>query len=149
MRLRKRKEERKRMTYIRIKERGLQPKKWPFKVLLTRFFPWQIIASLLCCYRYLEKEHLQYCYSGATGMAKLPLNAVYVNGVRDPSRPTTGTLPNGDAINATDSYKMILSFFTSSSITPEELKDKGYNKLDALLIEVERSLFEISRIVLV
>ena len=82
-------------------------------------------------------------------MAKLPLNAVYVNGVRDPSRPTTGALPNGDVINATDSYKMILSFFTSSSITPEELKEKGYNKLDALLIEVERSLFAISRIVLV
>ena len=78
-------------------------------------------------------------------MAKLPLNSVYVNDFRDPSRPTTGTLPNGDVINATNSYKMILSFFTSSSITPEELKDKGYKKLDALLIQVETSLFAIIR----
>ena len=82
-------------------------------------------------------------------MAKLPLNAVYVNGLRDPSRPTTGTLPNGDVINATYSYKMILSFFTSSSITPEKLRDEGYEKLNALLIKVERSLFAISSIVLV
>ena len=81
-------------------------------------------------------------------MARLPLNAVYVYDLRDPSRPTTGTLPNGDVINATNSYKMILSFFTSSSITPEELKDKGYKKLDALLIEVETSPFAIIRNVL-
>ena len=80
-------------------------------------------------------------------MVKLPLNSVYVEGVRDPSRPTTGTLPNGDVINATNSYKMILSFFTSSSITPEELKDKGYQKLDALLIEVETFFFRISKTV--
>ena len=76
-------------------------------------------------------------------MAKLPLNSVFVNEVRDPSRPTTGTLPDGYVINATNSYKMILSFFTSSSITPEELKDKGYKKLDALLSQVGASLFEI------
>jgi len=80
-------------------------------------------------------------------MAKLPLNSVYVEGVRDPSRPTTGTLPNGDVINATNSYKMILSFFTSTSITPEELRDKGYQKLDALLSQVGTSFFTISRIV--
>ena len=82
-------------------------------------------------------------------MAKLPLNSVYVNDFRDPARPTTGTLPNGDVINATESYKMILSFFTSNSITPEELKDMGYKKLDALLIQVGTPLVAITRIVLV
>lgn len=104
---------------------------------LRRFLLVYLGEPLTRLIAYLEKEHLQYCYSGATGMAKLPLNAVYVYDLRDPSRPTTGTLPNGDVINATNSYKMILSFFTSSSITPEELKDKGYKKLDALLIEAK------------
>lgn len=101
------------------------------------------ITVILCSYRYLEKEHIQYCYSGATGLAKLPLNSVFVDGFRDPSRPTTATLPNGDVINATNSYKMILSFFTSNNITPEELKDNGYKKLDALLSQVGISLFVI------
>lgn len=101
------------------------------------------LTVILCSYRYLEKEHIQYCYSGATGLAKLPLNSVFVDGFRDPSRPTTATLPNGDVINATNSYKMILSFFTSHNITPEELKDNGYKKLDALLSQVGTSLFVI------
>lgn len=76
-------------------------------------------------------------------MAKLPLNSVYMNDLRDPSRPTTGTLPNGDVINVTNSYKMILSFFTSSAITPKELREKGYEKLKSLLSQVETSLFAI------
>lgn len=82
-------------------------------------------------------------------MAKLPLNSVYVDSLRDPSRPTTGALPNGDVINATNSYKMLLSFFTSSSITPEELKEMGYKKLDEFLSQVETSVFAISTIALV
>ena len=66
---------------------------------------------------------------------------MYVNGDRDSSRPTTGTLPNGDVINITNSYKMILSFFTSGFISPEELRDKGYKKLEALLDQVKPLVF--------
>ena len=87
-------------------------------------------------FRYLEKEHFKYCYSGATGLAKLPLRSVYANENRDPARPTTGSLPNGDVINGTESYKMLLSFFTSSTISPEKLREMGYKKLEALLSEV-------------
>jgi len=83
--------------------------------------------------RYLEKEHLLYCYEEANGMASLPLRFVYVDGARDPSRPTTATLPNGDVINTTNSYSRLLSFFTSGGITPEKLREMGYRKLDALL----------------
>ncbi|KAL9959511.1 hypothetical protein ACROYT_G032838 [Oculina patagonica] len=100
---------------------------------LKRFLLDYLGEPLTRLIRYLEKGHLQYCYDGATGMAKLPLNSVFVNGDRDPSRPTTGTLPNGDAINITNSYKMILSFFTSGFISPEELRTQGYKKLDDLL----------------
>ena len=87
-------------------------------------------------FRYLEEEHIKYCYDGATGIAKLPLNAVYADGVRDPSRPTTGSLPNGDKFNASTSYKRLLSFFTSTSISPDKLRAMGYKKLEALLSEV-------------
>lgn len=87
-------------------------------------------------YRYLEKEHLLYCYEEANGMASLPLRFVYVDGARDPSRPTTATLPNGDVINTTNSYSRLLSFFTSGEITPEKLREMGYRKLDALLRQV-------------
>ena len=87
-------------------------------------------------FRYLEEEHIKYCYDGATGIAKLPLNAVYAGGVRDPSRPTTGSLPNGEKFNASTSYKRLLSFFTSTSISPDELTAMGYKKLEALLSEV-------------
>ncbi|KAJ7353997.1 hypothetical protein OS493_030847 [Desmophyllum pertusum] len=82
-------------------------------------------------------EPLTRLISGATGMAKLPLRSVYADGSRDPSKPTTGRLPNGDVINGTNSYKMLLPFFTSSSITPEELRSMGYKKLKALLGQVK------------
>ena len=92
-------------------------------------------------FRYLEEEHIKYCYDGATGIAKLPLNAVYADGVRDPSRPTTGSLPNGDKFNASTSYKRLLSFFTSTSVSPDELTAMGYKKLEALLSEVFKFVF--------
>lgn len=69
-------------------------------------------------------------------MASLPLNLVYVDGARDNSRLTTGRLPNGDIINITDSYTKLLSFFTSGDISPMELRDLGYKKLETLLNQV-------------
>ena len=77
-------------------------------------------------------------------MAKLPLYSVYMNGARDPSRPTTRALPNGEEIKINDSYKMLLSFFTSGPVSPEELKEKGYKKLDALLVQVKSSVFTVT-----
>ena len=90
-------------------------------------------------YRYLEKEHLKYCYEEADGMAKLPLNYVYINGFPDPARATSGKLPNGDVINATKSYTKLLSFFTSGRISPEDLQKMGYKKLNDLLEQVRES----------
>ena len=72
-------------------------------------------------------------------MIKLPLNSVYINGYRDNTRGTTGTLPNGDVINITNSYTRMLSFFTSGGISPEELRDMGYKKLDNLLGQVREA----------
>lgn len=69
-------------------------------------------------------------------MANLPLRFVYVNGVRDHSRPTTERLPNGEAINISNSYIKLLSFFTSGKISPVELKKMGDQKLKALLDQV-------------
>ena len=69
-------------------------------------------------------------------MANLPLRFVFVEGLRDPSRPTTARLPNGKAINITNSYTRLLSFFTSGGISPEELRRMGYEKLDTLLGQV-------------
>ena len=90
-------------------------------------------------YRYLETEHLKYCYEEADGMAKLPLNSVYINGYPDPARATSRKLPNGDVINATKSYTKLLSFFTSGGISPEKLRQMGYKKLKDLLEQVRET----------
>ena len=90
-------------------------------------------------YRYLETEHLKYCYEEADGMAKLPLSSVYINGFPDRARATSGKLPNGDVINATESYIKLLSFFTSGVISPEELRQMGNKKLNDLLEQVRET----------
>ena len=90
-------------------------------------------------YRYLETEHLKYCYEEADGMAKLPLKSVYINGYPDRTRATSGKLPNGDVINATESYTKLLSFFTSGVISPEELRQMGNKKLNDLLKQVRET----------
>lgn len=104
---------------------------------LRRFLLVYLGEPLTRLIRYLEKEHIKYCYDGATGIAELPLSFVYANGVLDRHRPTTGSFPNGDKFNASTSYKRLLSFFTSTTISPEELKAMGYKKLEALLSEVK------------
>lgn len=100
---------------------------------LKRFLLDYLGEPLTRLIRYLETEHIEYCYQGVNGMANLPLTSVYVNGVRDGSRPTHEKLPNGDAINITYSYTKLLPFFTRNGTSPEELKEMGYKKLQALL----------------
>lgn len=61
-------------------------------------------------------------------MASLPLRSVYLDAVRDFSRPTIKKVPNGDVINITDSYTRLLSTFTSGEILPIRLRIMGYQK---------------------
>ena len=88
--------------------------------------------------RYVEGEHLSQCppETLASGLQKLPLEYGYKNNLRDPNIATTQRLPNGQQLEGTNTYKLLMRFFTTFDITPEELREKAQKRLDELLPQV-------------
>ncbi|KAM7443428.1 hypothetical protein ABFA07_007884 [Porites harrisoni] len=86
---------------------------------------------LLDLINYLDNEHKSHCLPNdlASGLANLPVDFVYINGTPDKNQPTNKTLPTGERLNGTESYKLILSFFTTTDISPEEIFDEGKKQL--------------------
>lgn len=86
---------------------------------------------LLDLINYLDNEHKSHCLPNdlASGLANLPVDYVYNNGVPDKSKPTNKKLPTGEPLNGTESYKLILSYFTTTDISPEEIFDEGKKQL--------------------
>ena len=80
---------------------------------------------------YLDHEHRSHCLPNdlASGLANLPVDYVYNNGVPDKSQPTKKILPTGEPLNGTESYKLILSYFTTTDISPEEIFAEGEKQL--------------------
>lgn len=66
----------------------------------------------------------------ASGLANLPVDYVYTDGIADKSQPTTKILPTGEKLNGKESYKMILSYFTTTDISPEDIFAEGKRQLD-------------------
>lgn len=87
---------------------------------------------------YLEFDHMRHCVPNdeASGLANLPLNYVYTDGVPDRNRTTTKTLPSGEVLNGTHSYSLILSYFTTTNISAHEIHQEGLKQLDAFYKEV-------------
>ncbi|KAL9980551.1 hypothetical protein ACROYT_G009153 [Oculina patagonica] len=86
---------------------------------------------LLDLIHYLDHEHKSHCLPNdlASGLANLPVDYVYNNGTPDKSQPTKKTLPTGEPLNGTESYKLILSYFTTTDISPEEIFTEGEKQL--------------------
>lgn len=87
--------------------------------------------------RYLEFDHSKHCVSSdiSSGYGSLPLKHVYVDS--KPVNRSTGRLPNGQSImDGKDTYKKFLQYFTTTSISPDEIYDLGVELVDSLYREV-------------
>ena len=61
----------------------------------------------------------------SSGLFSRPLPYVYIEGKPDTAQPTTRTLATGEEIIGAQSYSRILSFFTTTDISPDEVYSKG------------------------
>ena len=86
---------------------------------------------LLDLINYLDNEHKSHCLPNdlASGLSNLPVDYVYNNLVPDKNKPTTKKLPTGEPLNGTESYKLIVSYFTTTDISPEEIYAEGKRQL--------------------
>ena len=75
----------------------------------------------------------------SSGLASLPLPYVYVDGVPNLSRPTHPYLPSGERLNGSLSFEQIVSYYTTTDITPTEMQALGYEKLRSLYKQVIQS----------
>ena len=72
----------------------------------------------------------------SSGLAGLPVDYVYINLTADRKRLTTKKLPTGELLNGKESYEKIVSYFTTTNITPEEIQKLGNEMLQKLYPEV-------------
>lgn len=87
---------------------------------------------------YLEFDHMRHCLPNddASGLGGLPVDYVYIDGKPDLKNRTTKKLPTGELLNGTESYRMILSYFTTTDISPEKIYEEGKKQLDGFYSEV-------------
>ena len=87
--------------------------------------------------RYLETENLKHCVpsSVASGLAELPLSYVFVNRKKT-AETTSKQLPDGEPLNGSKAYESIMPYFTTISITPDQVHQLGKEMLRKLYPEV-------------
>ena len=92
---------------------------------------------------YLDGEHMRHCLPNdvASGLGGLPVDYVYVDGVPDKTRPTTKKLPTGELLNGTDTYRLILSYFTTTDISPEKIYEEGLIQLKSFYAQASHLFF--------
>ena len=99
-----------------------------------------------CFYSYLENEHILHCRPDTLeegGLSGLPLDFVYYNGTANKSMKTTKKLPIPDErgkfptiLNGSKSYELILGYFTTKELHPDEVHQLGLKMLDRLYPQV-------------
>ncbi|XP_068693508.1 uncharacterized protein [Montipora foliosa] len=87
---------------------------------------------------YLEDEHMRHCVPSniSSGLFNRPLKYVFVDGKPDSSQPTVRNLGTGEKIIGAQSYIRLLSFFTTTEITPDEVYDKGWEMVNRTYPEI-------------
>lgn len=92
-------------------------------------------------FRFLEDSHIRHCVpsSVSSGLASLPLNYEYMDQVKTDVK-TSKMLPTGEILNGSKSYEMIMSYFTTNSLTPNEVNILGHKRLEKLYPQVRNSL---------
>lgn len=84
--------------------------------------------------KYLRNDHIRHCLpeEHSSGLAGLPVDYIYVDG-KPTSTRTHKVLPiTGENLNGKKAYTIILPYFTTSNITPEEIYEIGKNSLTFL-----------------
>ena len=91
-------------------------------------------AYLQVSFRYLQYEHYRYCVPSnvSSGLASLPLAHVWYDGKENTSWPTNPELSNGDRLNGSEAYAMILPYFTTNDMTPMDVHRLGWEQLKML-----------------
>lgn len=86
--------------------------------------------------QYIEFNHSLYCVPSnvSSGLATLPLPYIYMNGTNT-GEETTGVLPNGEKLSGKNAYKMILPYFTTNDMTPDQVHELGQTMLSRLYPE--------------
>lgn len=104
---------------------------WDHYKQINTFFSYPML-------RYLRTDHIQHCVPSivSSGLATLPLSFVYVNNTAIKSRPTNKSLPTGELLNGKKSYQQIVSYFTTNTMTPDEIHDLGFKMLKELYPQV-------------
>ena len=97
-----------------------------------------VISCTITVFRYLRTEHLEHCVPSnvSSGLAGLPVDYVYTNLTADRKRLTTKKLPTGEPLDGKESYRKLVSYFTTTDITPEEIQNLGNEMLHKLYPEV-------------
>ena len=73
----------------------------------------------------------------SSGLAGLPVKYVYTDGVANTSWPTDPTLPLTDKVlDGKKAYAMIMPYFTTNDMTPDQVNKLGYEMLDKLYPKV-------------
>ena len=108
----------------------------PVFVFVFVFF--LFLFSLCSFFRYLRKDHIKHCVPSnvSSGLATLPLSFVYVNNTADKSKPTNKSLPTGEILNGKKSHQQIVSYFTTNTMSPEEIYELGLKMLNELYPQV-------------
>lgn len=82
---------------------------------------------------YLEFNHSQFCVPSnvSSGLAMLPVSHIYKNG-RNTGIKTTGKLPTGEHLSGKKAYEMMLPYFTTNQMTPDQIYSLGEKMLSQL-----------------
>ena len=87
---------------------------------------------------YLKNNHSQYCVHSniSSGLATLPLPYIYKNNINTGMK-TTGKLPNGQKLDGSKTYEMMLPYFTTTDMNAEEIYNLGKSMLDKLYVQAK------------
>ena len=97
----------------------------------------------------MEEEHLRNCPKAedlASGLQKFPLPYTWMNnpdlnqpGAWNFSAQTIKKLPTGEELQGSKTYESFMRFFTTFDITPAQLREKAFQRLNNLYNKVKSS----------
>lgn len=93
---------------------------------------------------YLDKDHMKHCLPNdeASGLSGLPVDYVFTNGVPDRNNLTTKKLPTGEVLNGTNAYRLMLSYFTTTDLSPEKIYAEGITQLKSFYGQVWEAIIK-------
>ena len=77
----------------------------------------------------------------SSGLGSLPLKFVWYDGKENKSSPTDQILPNGDKLDGPHSYSLIMPYFTTNKMKPDEVHNLGKEQLAVLYPKVRKMIY--------